>query len=204
MSNFTRRPGDWDCEKCGDVVFASKNRCRCGSVATHRGSVRASMGGSTDGDSNVRADGGNTNRRRMRKKLGDWYCPNCGNLCFASKTECFRCQTTKPEGAGQFIRKPGDWDCPNCNEIVFARKAKCFKCDADRPEGLEAPPRRVSSAVRREGDWDCQCGEMNFASRQVCRHCQTARPAAAASAADSAAASAEATQLPVEVTISED
>jgi hypothetical protein len=45
---------------------------------------------------------------------------------------------------------------------------------------------------------------MNFASRQVCRHCQTARPAAAASAADSAAASAEATQLPVEVTISED
>eukprot|EP01043_Picozoa_sp_COSAG02_P014501 COSAG02_NODE_599_length_19741_cov_177.207311_11_plen_346_part_00 len=31
---------------------------------------------------------------------GDWQCPECGVNVFASKNECFRCQTRKPEGAG--------------------------------------------------------------------------------------------------------
>lgn len=32
----------------------------------------------------------------------------------------------------------------------------------------------VARAVLAQGDWDCpQCGDMNFASRQVCRKCGT-------------------------------
>ena len=28
---------------------------------------------------------------------GDWTCPSCGANCFASKSNCFRCNTPKPD-----------------------------------------------------------------------------------------------------------
>ncbi|CAN0127721.1 unnamed protein product, partial [Discosporangium mesarthrocarpum] len=30
------------------------------------------------------------------QKPGDWECPSCGNNCFASKSQCNRCQTRRP------------------------------------------------------------------------------------------------------------
>ena len=34
-------------------------------------------------------------------KPGDWTCPSCQANVFASRTECFKCQTKKPQGAGK-------------------------------------------------------------------------------------------------------
>uniref|UniRef100_A0A7S2JMX8 RRM domain-containing protein n=1 Tax=Zooxanthella nutricula TaxID=1333877 RepID=A0A7S2JMX8_9DINO len=35
-----------------------------------------------------------------KPKPGDWICHNCGDLVFASRTECKSCGTAKPAGAG--------------------------------------------------------------------------------------------------------
>ena len=77
---------------------------------------------------------------------GDWMCPCCSALVFASKNECFRCRAPKPPGAGlpagsampraapapNQVRE-GDWTCPSCRANVFASKMECFKCRAPRP-----------------------------------------------------------------------
>merc|ERR1719343_164902 len=34
-------------------------------------------------------------------KPGDWDCPSCGAMVFASKSSCFKCGTPKPGGGGQ-------------------------------------------------------------------------------------------------------
>ena len=31
---------------------------------------------------------------------GDWLCPSCDATVFASKNNCFKCQTPRPAGAG--------------------------------------------------------------------------------------------------------
>lgn len=33
-------------------------------------------------------------------KPGDWDCPECGAMVFASKSECFKCGARKPSGGG--------------------------------------------------------------------------------------------------------
>ena len=31
---------------------------------------------------------------------GDWNCPECGAMVFASKNACYKCKTPKPAGSG--------------------------------------------------------------------------------------------------------
>eukprot|EP00929_Paragymnodinium_shiwhaense_P098227 TRINITY_DN5973_c0_g1_i1.p1 TRINITY_DN5973_c0_g1~~TRINITY_DN5973_c0_g1_i1.p1 ORF type:complete len:114 (-),score=24.59 TRINITY_DN5973_c0_g1_i1:109-450(-) len=33
-------------------------------------------------------------------KPGDWECPKCGGMVFASKSSCFKCGASKPSGGG--------------------------------------------------------------------------------------------------------
>ena len=54
-------------------------------------------------------------------KDGDWICSNCQAHNFASRTQCFDCQS--PIDQGRILYKKGGWHCPNCNlpvrSIVF-------------------------------------------------------------------------------------
>jgi hypothetical protein len=82
---------------------------------------------------------------------GDWTCPSCTAHVFASRSACFKCGDSRPDGdegeAGAYdgARKafpeemsgrrgrPGDWTCPSCTAHVFASKSACFKCGAEKP-----------------------------------------------------------------------
>merc|ERR1712061_483496 len=35
------------------------------------------------------------------RKPGDWDCPKCGTMNFASRGECFKCGATKPRDGGR-------------------------------------------------------------------------------------------------------
>merc|ERR1719189_3148198 len=37
----------------------------------------------------------------IQRRDGDWDCPSCGKMVFASKEECFSCGTPKPRGGGR-------------------------------------------------------------------------------------------------------
>lgn len=142
-------------------------------------------------------------------KPGDWYCSNCNDLNFASRSVCRKCQTPHPEHSNA---RPGDWLCRNCSELNFASRMVCRKCSSPHPRptahhqffGHGMGPLGVMSPMAgmghhgfpgffglphhhhghqhfgggmhaRPGDWYClKCNELNFASRSVCRSCQTA------------------------------
>mmetsp|Transcript_21446 Transcript_21446/g.61181 ORF Transcript_21446/g.61181 Transcript_21446/m.61181 type:complete len:325 (+) Transcript_21446:92-1066(+) len=98
------------------------------------------------------------------RQPGDWDCPDCGAVCFASRETCFRC-----DRKNGLARKEGDWDCPDCGTVIFAGKESCFKCDRIAAGGGGGPRQR------REGDWDCpDCGALVFAGKETCFKCAIA------------------------------
>lgn len=136
------------------------------------------------------------NMAKSEAKGGDWICPDCENIVFASKTEC-RCGKWKPKEykrAGQEPGfKPGDWKCSNCGDHQFSKNLICRKCGNPKSTANKrpAPEDSDASAVERKaprpsppeskvkkGDWTCVgCDFDNFASRQACFKCHKARPA---------------------------
>lgn len=97
-------------------------------------------------------------QRTFEVKPGDWICPKegCSNHNFARRTSCFRCNTPRPESAGEGGRYRGGY------------------MGGDRRSAPRTPPRR--QAEMRPGDWQCACGEHNFARRAECRRCNSMKP----------------------------
>lgn len=92
---------DWKCPQCGDNVFGSKDKCRCGCF------------------------------RSKAKREGDWNCPKCNFSIFASKSTCFKCGTSRevfPSISAKAVIKTGDWICDGCTTHNFASRTACFKC----------------------------------------------------------------------------
>ena len=58
----------------------------------------AAPAGGAGGDVAVGVGGGGGGAVAMRE--GDWKCPICNALVFASKSECFKCRAPKPAGGG--------------------------------------------------------------------------------------------------------
>jgi hypothetical protein len=112
------QPGDWDCPECGANNFARRTRCfKCGESAPEevlaargyedrdRGYGR---GGERDYAPRERRDYGRGGDRdyapRERREYvqreyvareGDWTCQECGDVNYAFRTECRKCNAPK-------------------------------------------------------------------------------------------------------------
>jgi len=62
-------------------------------------------------------------------KKGDWKC-SCGDVNFASRQACRKCNKTKPTEAPSF--EQGDWYCGSCNTHNFKSRNTCFSCQTAR------------------------------------------------------------------------
>ncbi len=181
------RPGDWNCPKCNDHNFGSRMHCRQCGTEKPAGGANDSAGGESSygsrsyGRGGYGGGGGGWNSFR---KAGDWDCPKCQDLNFASRSECRKCGAQKP-ARGYGGERPGDWHCPNCSDMNFASRSECRKCGTAKPDGESGSSsssgggggRSYSEQAMRPGDWFCpDCKDMNFASRSECRKCGAARP----------------------------
>jgi len=84
------KPGDWVCQSCHTNNFATRNDCfgcRQPRNAVIQ-SVFASIG--QPAVANI-AVNNNNNQPRSGRKPGDWDCPSCGCVNFATRDSCFKC-----------------------------------------------------------------------------------------------------------------
>ncbi|KAF4678180.1 hypothetical protein FOL47_003242 [Perkinsus chesapeaki] len=119
---------------------------------------------------------------KQEVREGDWFCNTCGDHQFARNEYCRSCFA--PKGA-----PPPDPSSPEYLAAVAAAYWPMMGA-AYGSEGAADPSGAMSGAYgswqgwyptgkgkqgRRDGDWDCPaCGDMNFASRVVCRKCGAA------------------------------
>lgn len=119
----------------------------------------------------------------MQRKPGDWDCPECQTLNFASRTECLKCKCFKSKTKQPVSKKKGDWNC-NCGELNFASRTSCRKCNntPQRPHQPHKPvepkpsdsiPNKPVNLISiKPGDWTCEsCQTNNFGNRTNCFNC---------------------------------
>jgi len=92
------RPGDWDCPRCTNMNFSSRDVCN----------------GKMDGDPcNLRKPdfdkfGVPHIRNKDLRKPGDWDCFRCGNINFKIRDACNKCELALDDATSNAFRESGD------------------------------------------------------------------------------------------------
>ena len=147
-----RRPGDWQFGRQHSGLDDCRNFARILSrlLALH-----------ADVSPTHQIGAGQLRGHGAGRRPGDWDCPACGAIAFASRPNCYRCgepRVDPPERASpsetlsetrqataasspreRSTRRSGDWDCPSCKAHVFSSKAVCFRCLLPRPPNADSP-----------------------------------------------------------------
>lgn len=193
--------GAWACPYCENVNFATRTACnRC-----HAPRPEAQPGEEAHPLLPVPS-------QQLPRGLpvagvdGNWACPSCHNVNYASRQACNRCQLPRPAEVGQeelaamahsfSATSPrggppvagidGNWACSLCHNVNYAVRENCNRCQAPRSEAAADPPPQVGkvSAARgrppvvgENGNWACPlCQNVNFGMRDICNRCQFPRP----------------------------
>lgn len=93
---------DWYCHGCGTLMFLNGSHCsKCKSKRTSNKNKRPSFDSWTIRSQRPSTDSwslpsSSRSVSVVKRRAGDWECPNCEVLIFASKSECRKCKAQKP------------------------------------------------------------------------------------------------------------
>ncbi|KAF4712739.1 hypothetical protein FOZ62_001473 [Perkinsus olseni] len=187
-----------------ETTSATSDGAGTGQAREHHGEQSSSgysggWGGAATGMSWPRKGGGS----KQEVREGDWFCNTCGDHQFARNEYCRSCYAAKgapppdpssPEYlaavAAAYWPMMGAYPGSAGTLVYHPSNTVVSLCRAG-PDGAADPSTAMPAAYggwpgwwgaggkgkqgRREGDWDCPaCGDMNFASRVVCRKCGAA------------------------------
>lgn len=202
-SLFSKKPEQWDCNKCSAKNEASADSCvsckapkiaiKTAVVAQTPPAVQPSV---SVADSSFAA--------QFSKKPGQWDCDVCEVRNEASADKCVACQSRNPaakatdgvpapsnlpaaSGFGPELAKKDDqWDCNTCLVRNKASVTECVSC--------HAPKENISLAAMfamKEGEWDCDiCLVRNKGSADKCVACQGPNSNAKSTSSSASSASA--------------
>ncbi|KAM9850833.1 E3 SUMO-protein ligase RanBP2 [Aulostomus maculatus] len=144
-AQFSKKPGQWDCDVCCVRNEAASNHCV---VCTNPNPITKSKEGAAAAALNVSTvpvvSGFGTD---LAKTDGQWDCNFCSVKNDASSTECVSCHARHdtPSLEAMFAKKDGEWDCDTCDVRNSATTSKCLACQTPNPNA-ESVTSTASSA----------------------------------------------------------
>ncbi|XP_040912885.1 RANBP2-like and GRIP domain-containing protein 5/6 isoform X2 [Toxotes jaculatrix] len=123
-AQFSKKPGQWDCDVCEVRNEASADKCVA--CKTPNSAVK-----STEGDSpSTKGFGAD-----FGEKDEQWNCNACRVRNNTSSAECFSCHAPRetPSLEAMFAKKDGEWDCDTCMVRNNASANKCAACQTPNP-----------------------------------------------------------------------
>lgn len=93
---------DWTCHGCGMLMFINRSHCsKCKKKTSSNKNKRPQFDSWTVRGKRPSADSWSLSASSsagsvIQRRTGDWDCPNCEVLIFASKSECRKCKAQKP------------------------------------------------------------------------------------------------------------
>lgn len=189
-SQFSKKPGQWDCDVCEVRNEASADSCVSCKALKASSKTTAPIAPTTAAPS-ISAVGSGFGAQ-FAKKPGQWDCNACEVRNEVSADRCVACGTpdpaakstaapaataasTLPAGSGFgaiFAKKDGQWDCSDCLVRNDASAAECVSCHSPNPN-----PSIAAMFAMKDGEWDCDgCLVRNGTSADKCVACQTPNP----------------------------
>lgn len=160
-------PGDWICDKCGDLQFARNAFCR---MCHGKGKKAEESTVAVVGDKAAAKGKGKGKAAGGKGKEGDWVCGSCGDQQFAKNSMCRMCGAAKPftGGFGSGGYGGGGGSDP------FSQMAQMMST-MNQMMGLmsgQAGGAGGGCGGCGGGDWYCpDCGDLQFARNATCRMC---------------------------------
>nr|XP_043889627.1 E3 SUMO-protein ligase RanBP2 isoform X2 [Solea senegalensis] len=128
-AQFSKKPGQWDCDVCEVRNEISADKCvACSSPnPTSKLKVGAPISSNLPAVSGFGSD--------FSKKDGEWDCDCCLVRNDASAAKCVSCQAPheKPSLEAMFAKKGGEWDCDTCLVRNNGFASKCLSCQSPNP-----------------------------------------------------------------------
>merc|ERR1719235_2640754 len=101
-------------------------------------------------------------------KHGDWICPTCNDLVFASKSMCTGCLTPNPNPG----ENTASFKTQMCRHFASGHCRNGAACAFSHTENAASLPKREP----KRGDWICPgCSNTNFSKSPQCQTCATPR-----------------------------
>uniref|UniRef100_A0A8C7EYQ7 E3 SUMO-protein ligase RanBP2 n=1 Tax=Oncorhynchus kisutch TaxID=8019 RepID=A0A8C7EYQ7_ONCKI len=184
-AQFSKKPGQWDCDVCAVRNQASSNSCVSCQTPNHAAKTVVDRAAASKPLTNPLGSGFGA---QFSKKPGQWDCDVCAVRNQASSNSCVSCQTPNPSAKSTFEVAPppkptvsgfGDlfakrdrqWDCDTCLVRNDASVSKCVSCQTPNASSTSS---LGAMFAKQGGQWDCDtCLVRNDSSASQCVSCQT-------------------------------